>query len=72
MTKPKHVIDKREYFQQLNLEVRDRLFAANLTACEWRFWVYLVTLDPFGDSGKDFDPNTSCLRLKSGKVEVTP
>lgn len=28
---------------------------ASLTAAEWRMWLYLVTLDPFGDVGAKFD-----------------
>jgi hypothetical protein len=28
---------------------------ASLTAAEWRVWLYLVTLDPFGDVGAKFD-----------------
>jgi hypothetical protein len=28
---------------------------ASLTAAEWRMWLYLVTLDPFGDVGARYD-----------------
>jgi hypothetical protein len=28
---------------------------ASLTAAEWRMWLYLVTLDPFGDVGAKYD-----------------
>jgi hypothetical protein len=28
---------------------------ASLTAAEWRIWLYLVTLDPFGDVGAKYD-----------------
>ncbi|MEH2086869.1 hypothetical protein [Nostoc sp.] len=46
----------RPKFQQITEKLRKELFAANLTSSEWRFWIYLAVLDPFGDVGANYDP----------------
>ena len=47
---------RQRHFQLTQPEVKF-LFGLNatLTAAEWRMWLYLVTLDPFGDVGAKFD-----------------
>lgn len=37
-------------FYPLTPDVAKKLRKAKLTAAEWRFWIYLVELDPYGDS----------------------
>jgi hypothetical protein len=54
-------------FQQITDKLRRELFAANLTSAEWRFWVYLAVLDPFGDTGVEFDPATIMLECGLSK-----
>jgi len=39
---------KTEHFFKLTIDVKDQLRSANLTAAEWRIWIYLVSLDPKG------------------------
>jgi hypothetical protein len=51
-------------FFMLTPIVRDNLLECKLTAAEWRIWCYLVSLDPFGDSGAKFSPAE--LMLKCG------
>lgn len=50
-------LPKNESFFMLTPNVRDKLLEAKLTAAEWRIWCYLVSLDPFGDSGTKFSPS---------------
>jgi hypothetical protein len=47
---------RQRHFQLTQPEVKF-LFGLNatLTAAEWRMWLYLVTLDPFGDVGAKYD-----------------
>ncbi len=37
-------------FYPLTPELAKKLRGAKLTAAEWRFWAYLVEMDPYGDS----------------------
>ena len=55
-------------FFALTPEVRDVLLDAKLTAAEWRFWCYLVSLDPFGDRGAKFSPAEAMLKCQLKKT----
>ena len=55
---------KNNTFFMLSPNVGNQLLDCDLTAAEWRMWCYLVTLDPFGDSGAKFSPAE--LMLKCG------
>jgi hypothetical protein len=57
---------KREPYFPFTQALYDSLIAANLTAAEWRFWGYLVTLDPFGDGAK-YDPSEAMLKCGLSK-----
>jgi|688.fasta_scaffold99246_4 hypothetical protein len=45
-------------FYPLTPEVSKKLLEAKLTAAEWRIWIYLVGIDPWGDIYKDIDTLT--------------
>ncbi|MDJ0799666.1 MAG: hypothetical protein QNJ51_23110 [Calothrix sp. MO_167.B12] len=45
-------------FYPLTPELAHKLREAKLTAAEWRFWAYLVEIDPYGDRYHDLDPVT--------------
>ena len=44
-------------FYALTPEISQKLLAGKFTAAQWRLWVYLVNLDPFGDRYRDL-PDT--------------
>ncbi|MEH2148631.1 hypothetical protein [Nostoc sp.] len=54
-------------FQQITEKLRRELFTANLTSAEWRFWIYLAVLDPFGNVEMDYDPATIMAECELGK-----
>lgn len=43
----------QDLFYALTPEISQKLLSAKLTAAQWRLWVYLVNLDPFGDRYQD-------------------
>jgi hypothetical protein len=45
-------------FYPLTPDVSKKLLEAKLTAAEWRIWIYLVGIDPWGDIYKDIDTLT--------------
>ena len=45
-------------FYPLTPELAKKLREAKLTAAEWRFWAYLVEIDPYGDRYHDLSPLT--------------
>jgi len=45
-------------FYPLTPELAHKLREAKLTAAEWRFWAYLVEIDPYGDRYHDLNPLT--------------
>lgn len=45
-------------FYPLTPELAKKLREAKLTAAEWRFWAYLVEIDPYGDRYHDLNPLT--------------
>ncbi len=45
-------------FYPLTPELAKTLRVAKLTAAEWRFWAYLVEIDPYGDRYHDLNPLT--------------
>ena len=54
-------------FFKLTATIAEEVRAAKLTAAEWNFWSYLVTLDPFGDRGVEFNPATVIVQLGMSK-----
>ncbi len=57
-----------EQFFMLTPNVRDKLLQCKLTAAEWRIWCYLVSLDPFGDSGAKFSLAELMLKCRIKKT----
>ena len=57
-------------FFKLSRETSDLLINARLTAAEWRLWVYLISLDPFGDSYLDL-PDTITIFEKCRLSKAT-
>ena len=54
-------------FYPLTPELAKKLREAKLTAAEWRFWAYLVEIDPYGDRYHDLSPlniQTECEMSK--------
>ena len=45
-------------FYPLTPKLAKKLREAKLTAAEWRFWAYLVEIDPYGDRYHDLSPVT--------------
>jgi hypothetical protein len=55
-------------FFKLSRETSDLLLNSHLTAAEWRLWVFLIGLDPFGDSYLDLpDPLTIFEKCRLSK-----
>ena len=57
---------KKEPYFPFTQAIYEALIAADLTAAEWRFWGYLVTLDPFGNGAK-YDPAEAMVKCGLGK-----
>ena len=56
-----------EGFFKLTATIAKEIRTAKLTAAEWDFWSYLVTLDPFGDRGVEFNAAEAILELGMSK-----
>lgn len=55
-------------FYPLTPDVSKKLLEAKLTAAEWRIWIYLVGIDPWGDIYKDIDTLTVMAQCDVSKA----